>query len=300
MVRHYRLTLGLALTLIASPASAELALELAPTAPSHQLGEPISVAVTLTNTGTTPEQVLQHLAPEYDAVRYTIRRPDGAEMPFSPWAIKEPADPLTTLAPGEAIGATAKLFFDGHRWIFTEPGRYVVMARYAESVEAPPLTIEVAQPASDTAGDAAAQLMASPEAGLFLLLGGGDPEGEGAQVLTRVADTAEGTVQATHANLALGLARMQPFADFAREEMRPADPAAAAQRLEQVDVGQLDFIATAEARLGLANTYRALNAPDRARDVEESLQGELQRRFPQIGPELRDQLLPEIERGIQQ
>jgi hypothetical protein len=58
--------------------------------------------------------------------------------------IKETADPLAKLAPGDAIAATAKLFFDGSRWTLTEPGRYVVLARYAESVDAPPLTLGAA------------------------------------------------------------------------------------------------------------------------------------------------------------
>lgn len=297
---NHTLALGVALALVAVPAKAELALELSATAATHQLGEPISVAVTLTNTGSTPEQVLKDLAPEYHAVRYTIRRPNGEEVLFSPWAVKEPAEPFATLAPGESIAATAKLFFDGNNWIFTEPGRYVILARYVENLDAQPLTLDVAAPPNDAASDAATTFLQSPEAGLFLLLGGGNPEGEGARVLAEVADTAEGTVQATHANLALGLSRTQDFADFAAEVMRPADPAAAVERLEQVNVEQLDFAATAEARLGLADAYRALNAPDRALEVQESLEGELQRRFPQIGPDLRDQLLPQIEQNIRQ
>jgi hypothetical protein len=133
---------------------------------------------------------------------------------------------------------------------------------------------------------------------MFLLLGGGDHLANGIQVLERVADTAQGTTYATHANLALGLSRIRPFADFANIRLRPADPAAAATRLEQVDVERINVAGTATARLALAQAYRAMNAPDRA-EVERDLPSQLERRFPQMAPAIRSQLLPRIERSLQ-
>lgn len=287
-----------ALTLSTGSAQAELALKLDSITSNYLLGEPISVGVTLTNTGGEPVQVFKDLGPEYGAVSYAIRRPDGREDVFSAWAIKEPAELFAQLPPGQSLTDTAPLFFDGANWTFSEPGEYVLRATYSGTVRAAPLTIKVTAPEEPAARDAAQALLASPEAGMFLLLSGGDHLANGVKVLERIADKAQGTPYAAHADLALGLSRVRPFADYANNRLRPADPAAAAKYLERVDVGRLNPTGVATARLALAQAYRAMNEPERAKAIESELPAQLERRFPQIAPSIREQLLPRIERSL--
>jgi hypothetical protein len=130
-MRNNWLAVSAVLAMIAGPARAELVLKLNSITPTYLLGEPISVGVTLTNTGNAPVQVYKDLAPVYEAVKYVVRRSDGREAVFSPWAIKEPAELFVQLDPGQTRADTAPLFFDGTRWTFTEPGEYVLQATYS-------------------------------------------------------------------------------------------------------------------------------------------------------------------------
>lgn len=278
-------------------ARAELRLELRPLVAEPVLGEPVSVQAVLRNLGPGPERVPRELAPEFGFVRYRVTGPDGTVRDFDAWALKELADPLATLPPGGAVTATVELFFDGRRWIFDRPGAYRVDATYLDRVAAAPVTVTVSPPRSRIEQRAAELLLAAPEAGLFVLLRGGDHLTEGVRVLTEVADTAPGTPQGSYANLALGLSRAWPHADFVANRLRPADPAAAAARLAQVDTGRLGPGPTAEARLALAGALRALGRPEEALAVERELGPTLEQRFPDLAPAIREQILPEARRS---
>lgn len=283
-----------------SAAHAELSLKLNSSTGGHYLlAEPISIGITLTNDGPEPTQIMKDLGPEFETVKYFIKHPDGQEILFTPWAIKEPAEPLATLSPGESVADSAKLFFDGSNWIFTQPGKYEIRAVYAGSVKSEPLKIEVAAPSDAKEKKVAEALLASDESGLFLLLGGGDHLVEGVKVLQRISETAPGTPYAVHADLALGLSLVRPFADFKTKTVRQADPARASQLLERVDLKRLSLTSAATARLALAQAYRAQNDPERAKVVEKELPAQLEMLFPQATPNIREQLLPKIERSLQ-
>ncbi len=292
------LALGV-LTLASAPARAdELALSLSSASHSYLLGEPVSISATLTNVGSNSAQVFRDLAPEFEAVKYFIRRPDGQESLFTPWAIKEPGDPFVALAPGKSITDTAALFFDGSHWIFTEPGDYEIRGVYFGTTKSEPLKIAIAAPSGAKELEASRELLASPEAGLFLLLGGGDHLADGLKVLQRISENARGTPYATHADLALGLNFMRPFANFKTQTVRPAEPLQATKHLERVDVGRLSLATAATAKLALAQAYRAQNELDKATRIERDLPAQLEQQFPQLAPNIREQVLPRIQQNL--
>lgn len=292
-------SLMLGVTILAgAPAHAELALSLSSASNTYLLGEPLSVSATLTNVGSQTVNVYRDLAPEFEAVKYFIKRPDGQESRFTPWAIKEPGDPFVALAPGKSITDAAPLFFDGSHWIFTEPGDYEIRGVYFGATKSEPLKITISAPSGAKEREASRELLASPEAGLFLLLGGGDHLADGLKVLQRISESAQGTPYATHADIALGLNFVRPFADFKTQTVRPADPLQATQHLERVDVSRLSLATAATAKLALAQAYRAQNELEKASRVERDLPAQLEKQFPQLAPSIREQILPRIQQNL--
>jgi hypothetical protein len=278
---RYGLLISLQLLLVTiSEANAQLQLVLSPPASDIILGEPVSVRVTLRNSGQEPVKVAAYLKPEFVSVAYRIGRDQDPLEPFSPWAIKEPAKLNVMLFPGRTVEADADLFFDGKRWIFTTAGTYRVQANYLGKLESNILSLTVRAPRNDQEATAANALLSSTEAGRFLLLRGSDHLRSGMEVLLGVSRDQPNTPHASHARLALGVSQLRPFRDFATGGLRPANPQAALELLERVDVSRLGVERTTETVLGRAKALRLLNNEAGARAVESTLPEFLQRRFP--------------------
>lgn len=280
-------------------AAARLELSLAHVRPEFVLGETVSVLVRLTNSGDEPANVLRHLKPEYGNVKYSLAQGDGPLKPYAPWAIKDPAEPFVTLGPGQVLVEEVDLFYDAHGWTMTEPGAWRVEAVYGETVRAEPLTIAIVPPRNEAERAAAQALLSSPEAGRFLLLRGGDHLRQGVAVLERVASAQPETPQAAVANFALGVNQLRPARNFATGQARPADPAAAAARLERVQDHAIGVERTVEARLALASAYRQLGRVEAANNVESRLQAVIEERFPNVNYErLQTTVIPQLQRRI--
>lgn len=282
------------LATLSAPALAELRLTIAPTNASPVVGEPVAVLVSLRNAGDGPETVAKRLAPEYGATEFYITNPGGGERRrFSPFALKELIDATQTLAPGASVEDSAELFHDGKEWVFKEPGTYRIEATYYGSVAAEPISLTIAPARTDAERAAGAQLIADNEAGLFLLVKGGENLEHGRQTVQSVADRFPDTAQATHANLVLGAHLSRAAPDFRTLRLRPPDFSAAAARLLRVNYNRLTpnellqaRMATfrMSARLGNTPTVRTL---DQRIDTNES-------RFPAIRDELRLRLQEEL------
>lgn len=285
--------------LAAGEAAAQARLELRLAAPeSVPLGAPLAIRVELVNRGTAPATVFRHLAPEFDAVRYTVSGP-GRDGPFLPWAIKEPAEPMTELAPGAALVEEVDLFYGGDGWLLREPGRYVIGATYAGSLDAAPVVVTVAEPRDAAEREAARAILDEPEAGRFLLLRGGEHLGAGREAVQRVAALAPETAVGAAANLALALERLRPARDFATGRVRPADPVAALGFLDRVDERALGVGGLLEARLARAKVLRRLDRVVEAAAIERELPTVVQQRFPGLSPELlRERLVPQTLRRL--
>ncbi len=291
---------ALALGLLAGgDAAAQARLELRLAAPeSVPLGAPLSVRVELVNLGSGPATVFRNLAPEFDAVRYAVTGP-GHDGPFVPWAIKEPAEPMTELAPGAALVEEVELFYGGEGWLLREPGRYTIAATYADLVAAAPVVVTVAAPRDEAERQAARAILDEPEAGRFLLLRGGEHLQAGRAAVLRAAELAPRSAPGAAANLALGVERLRPARDFASGAVRAADPGAALAFLDRVEERALGLSGLLETRLARATGLRGLGREGEAVAVERELPALVQERFPGLSPELlRDRLVPQTRRRL--
>jgi hypothetical protein len=298
----FRIALPLALTLAlgatGAHAAAQLELSLAAPKASFILGEPVAVLARLANTGDEPAQAPRHLRPEYGAVTYNIAGP--VTRSYAPWALKEPAEPYGPLAPGEVLEQSVDLFFAADGWVFLEPGTYEITATMAGVAPSAPLSISVTEPQGEAESNAAAQLLASDEAGRFLLLRGGDHLKDGIAVLEDIAQDQADSSLAAYANLALGLNQLAPARDFAAGTVRPADPQAAADRLDLVQDQPLSLAATVEAKLGLAAALDAMGQASQATEIEQQLPQVVIERFPEADAEvLRDVTIPTMRQQFQ-
>jgi hypothetical protein len=296
------LTSTAVLVALAGPAAAaaRLELSLASARAEFVLGETVSVLVRLTNSGDEAAEVLRHLKPEYGNVRYTLAQGDRPARAYAPWALKDPAEPFTTLAPGQVLVEEVDLFYDAQGWTITEPGAWRVEAVFGEAVQAEPLTLTITAPRNEAERSAATALLGSPEAGRFLLLRGGEHLRQGAAVLERITSEQPQTPQAVAADLALGISQLRPARDFVAGQVRPADPTAAAVRLERVQDRPLSFERTVESRLALASAYRQLGRPEQARALETQLPRDVEARFPGLDLErLRTTIIPQVQRQFQ-
>jgi hypothetical protein len=299
MIR-FAITFVATLTAGVSTAFAAAQLELSLISPQEQfvLGEPVTVRARLANTGDEPIQVPRNLEPEYGAVVYQIAGPETKQ--FSPWALKEPAEPFTMLAPGQVIDQEIDLFYGGAGWTFQEPGIYQITASYADIASSAPLPVNIRVPASDAERDAAARLLSSDEAGRFLLFRGGEHLTEGISVLEALAQTAPQTPHAAYANVALGINQLRPARDFAKGTVRQADPQAAATRLNSVQDKALPLGWMIQSQLGLAKALRDTGQDAQASEIENKLPDAALQRFPDIDPNtLRDMVIPDVLRQLQ-
>jgi hypothetical protein len=298
----FRIALPLAATLAlgatGAHADARLELSLAAPKPSFVLAEPVAVLARVENTGDEPGQAPRHLRPEYGAVTYHIAGP--VSRTYAPWALKEPAEPYGPLAPGQVLEQSVDLFFAADGWVFLEPGTYEITATMAGAASSAPLSITVTEPEDEAGRSAAARLLASDEAGRFMLLRGGDHLRDGIAVLEEIAQGQADTPLAAYANLALGLNQLAPARDFAAGTMRPADPQAAADRLDLVQDEPLSLAATVEAKLGLAAALDAMGQTSEATAIEQQLPEVVIDRFPEADADvLRGVTIPTMQREFQ-
>ena len=186
-------------------AAPRLELTMAPAQSGFVLGEPVAVVIRLSNTGDQPVTVARHLRPEYANVRFVVAKDNGIGRVYAPWGIKEPKEPFAVLAPGESLVEVADLFYDARGWVFTEAGAWTIDAVYAGTVPAKRLQLTIVSPRNNAERAAAETLLASPDAGRFLLLRGGDHLPIGMSVLDQITREEPTTPHAVAANLALGI-----------------------------------------------------------------------------------------------
>jgi hypothetical protein len=276
-----------------------LALELSVPRVNMVLGEPVVVHVKIVNGGSSSAQVPKDLKPEFGAVQYEISRDGGKFVRFTPWALKEQSDPFAVLPAGANIEDDADIFFDGRKWVFDKPGEYKVRARH-RNLQSRELAFKVVAPTNGAEKAAAELLLANPEAGMFLVLRGGDHLTRGMSTLEQVANAAPGSALAAHANLSLGLNKLQAAPNFTNSTVRAADPQAASAYLQRVDTKLLSQEKTAQAMLGQASAYRQLGQERAAREIEEKLPATLTNQFPGVNlNDFQQRTMPNIKQQLQ-
>lgn len=237
----------------------------------YVLGEAVIIYVSLKNVGPTPIEVMRFLEPDYGFVQYSVKDPDGNEISFLPWALKENPAPQQRLSPEEAVRKEAKIFFGSNGWTFSKPGSYEISTVYMGNVESNSINITVLSPTDAVTKRAADLFLESEEVGYFLLLEGGDHLRDGMQRLEQVAIQMPNTPHATYANFALGANLMRDFANFKENRLREANPRRAIEFLEKVKAHPVSFYQMVHTHLFLSEGYTEIGDSSRAEAVRRDL-----------------------------
>lgn len=249
-----RLAVLLAATVAARVAAAQpLTLTLSAQKSAYQLGEPVTLLVTLHNTGSQPEMVIPRLDATEGNVTYEVIAPDGTRRLFHPaWRDELLVQPLA-LAGGKSVTGVAHLYGSPGEPPFDRPGDYQVTGSY-HGVASPPGLVRVLPPAS-AAAEAQGRLLLDPAVQLFLRARGGEHL-VGARSLLAQATTGPSPLLASYAHFALGAYHAQNARDFEHRRIRPADPARAVTELGLALQQPLGDATRAEAQAYLGRAYQ--------------------------------------------
>lgn len=210
-----------------------VALSLSLDKPTFMPGEPFAVHLTIANESAGAILVPAALEARFGLVEFLITRPDGGdEQPFRPWAVFENPSRVS-LAPGARRTESSRIFFGAEGWTFEVTGRYRVRARLGEQVS-PPLDVVIVPPQTSLEREQSASLIRNPQAGMFLLLDGGDHLDDGLGVLRAIATT--NTAFAGYAFHALGTSQSVRFSNLRTGEVRQANAPEAQRLLERARV----------------------------------------------------------------
>lgn len=230
--------------------SNQLALSVVPERSSYRVGEPVYLALTLRNTSERAERVIGSLHPEDGAVDLVIATPEGRQRHYAPLGEADHDETIfQSLAPGATIGNMVPVFFGGAGWTFDRPGRYTITAHYRlpdgkktvrESISTPvTIDIQASPEGSKLIGDGPA----SREVGKFLTWQAGDHLERGRTRLSELMQQTPGSPLASYANFALGRSWGDPFMDYRKGQVRPANCELAMRHLATLrDADVTDFI----------------------------------------------------------
>ena len=201
-----------------------MCLELAAPRERVQLGEPVSLVVTLINCSSSPQQVQDLLSPGYGFLQVIIQPPDAKEQLFRPIAnLEGRGKPTRSLDPGDRFSALVPVYADPDGWALTRPGQYRFRAHYsveASRLESKPVEIAVVPPQTE-ADRYAAEIMMSREVAWFLITGR-DEKGEGSKRLTTIVERYPNSRLASYARVGLAVADSRDRFDPTTKSFRKA------------------------------------------------------------------------------
>ena len=170
-----------------------LVLEVTAAVDRVELGEPVPVAWTLTNTSTQDVAVPSEITHESTYAKITVVDAFGRRREMSPFVIECEQTHIGILPAGEGLRAGTRVYWSNNGFAFERPGRYSVEVSVDWTVAGVPLTVRgstevfVNYPKTDSDNAAAANLL-HPEVGKWVALGGG------ANHLTDAVDRLRATV----------------------------------------------------------------------------------------------------------
>ncbi|MGC2573699.1 MAG: hypothetical protein WA364_19465, partial [Candidatus Nitrosopolaris sp.] len=89
----------------------------------YLLGTPMVVYMQLTNKGSKSVSLSDQLSPEYDLVKFGIKK-GNEQFQFIPYTILDAAPHIISLEPGKSITGNGKLFYGARKWTFETPSSY--------------------------------------------------------------------------------------------------------------------------------------------------------------------------------
>lgn len=147
---------------------------------SVELGEPLQLQWTLTNTSAAPIAVPSDLGLGAQHATLSVTGPDGRSRPMPSFVICTDGVSIEPLAPDAALSAETRLFWSTNGFAFATPGKHRVELRVAWVQAGVAFGVEasadvwVGYPQSTTDNDAAALLL-DDQVGMYVALGGDAP-----------------------------------------------------------------------------------------------------------------------------
>jgi hypothetical protein len=188
-------------------------------------GQPAIAYIKLTNSGNEPLSLVEDLSPEYNIVKFFIKK-DDKEVRFMPHVFYEFVPEKKLLKPNESVLGRAKIFYGSNGYTFPEPGVYQVRAEYhgleygvGKIINSNVIDVVILNP-KDKEEEEQALLLKGKEQALFFLLEGGDHLKEGIEKLTLLAEKYPQSRSGAYANAVLGLHWTRQFKDFKNNKVR--------------------------------------------------------------------------------
>jgi hypothetical protein len=170
----------------------ELALELQVGESQIELGEPLELRWTVTNTSRRPLPVPADISIEAQHAFITVTDFRGRSKLMPSFVIQTDNNKIEPLDPDGQREAKARVFWSSRGFAFEEPGKYSVEVRIVWTAEGTPFGVRAATeiwvnyPQTAAANEAAATLL-HPEVGKYVCLGGGDHLVEAVSRIQQVA-----------------------------------------------------------------------------------------------------------------
>ncbi|MGP0630087.1 hypothetical protein ACTRW9_10275 [Nitrospina sp. 32_T5] len=195
---------------------------------SVELGEPVYLAVQVTNMMQEPVDFTGSLKPGEGLIEVYSIGANGEKKILLPLSASDFSG-STTLGPGQTVGEVFPIFFGANGWNFNETGEY----RISVQIEVPaksgysafisePATIKVG---SSKAGEALFSVddPGNTQAGKFLLWRRGDHLEAGIKFLTTLSEQHPGSALSSYISAARVQNYSEPFANYTVKEVRAPD-----------------------------------------------------------------------------
>ncbi len=246
-----------------------LALEAIPLKGNVELGEPIYLALRVTNTQQEPITIMGNLRPGEGLVSVFASGTDGSNVLLAPLAEAD-FENSTTLDVGESTGDAFPIFFGANGWNFSQPGAYQVHTEL--KVPGPNgylifrSTPEVVNVTASAAGLAlfAADTETQLEAGKFLLWRSGDHLEAGRRHLDAIAEQYPESAVSAYIRAASAQSLSEPFANYAAGEVRAPDCDGAATIRTAINYDRIAENLRIEDTISQAKCFAASGAWDEA------------------------------------
>ncbi|MDZ4719871.1 MAG: hypothetical protein SH847_15585 [Roseiflexaceae bacterium] len=155
----------------------ELQLSLTPAQTQIELGEPLPLRWSLTNTSASPIPAPSDIRIETHNTFISVTNPHGTAKLMPTFVIECEHVEMRLLQPGDTLEAETRLFWSTNGFAFESPGKHNIAARITWTYNGTPLGVEantevwVNFPQSTQDNDAAPVLL-DPQVGMYVALGG--------------------------------------------------------------------------------------------------------------------------------
>ena len=191
-------------------------------------GQPAIAYLKLTNDGSEPLAIIDKLDPEYNVVKFYVKKKDK-EVRFMPYSLLEFVSKEKILNPGESVFGRAKIFYGSNGYTFPRPGKYEVRATFfgvghglGKAIDSNNTDVNVRPPKNKEEREQV-KLITGKEQALFFLFEGGDQLKNGMRELTKLANKYPNSILGSYANAVLGLHWSKEFKDFKSKHVRQPD-----------------------------------------------------------------------------